>query len=74
MLPNNLTAGSSDTTKTPLRARAVVSFGQKFFNQVTVWCLCAGGGVSGTLLILAVLTVLVIGQPHPGPNPSPQPF
>jgi len=54
------------------RARAVISFGRKFLNQVTVWGLCAGSGVGGALLIVAVLTILAIGQPHP--NPSPQPF
>jgi uncharacterized protein (UPF0261 family) len=74
MLPNGVVTESSDTTKTPLRARAVASFGRKFLNRVTVWGLCASGGVSGALLILAVLTILAIGQPHPGPNPSPQPF
>jgi hypothetical protein len=72
MSPNNLVAGPPDTTKTP--RGTVVSFGQKFLHQVTWLGLCAGGGVSGTLLILAVLTILSIGQPHPTPTPSPLPF
>lgn len=54
---------------------AVVPFGRMLLSEVIWLGCCAGsGGVGGTLLTLAVLTVLTAGNPSPTPIPIPLPF
>ncbi len=52
---------------------AVISFVRTFLNEVICLGFCAGRGVSGTLLTLAVLTILFAGD-HSLAPPPPVPF
>ncbi|MBV8542247.1 MAG: hypothetical protein JO268_17220 [Pseudonocardiales bacterium] len=74
MSSNNQTTEFNLTTELREKVRAsihtVVSSGRTFLGEVTGW----GGGVSGALLTLAVLTILILIGGDPTPTPTPLPF
>lgn len=53
-----------------------ISFVRTFLSKAIGWGFRTGngGGLSGTLLTLAVLTILYFGDPNPTPTPIPIPF
>lgn len=74
MLSNDLAAELLDKIAPLIHAAA--SFRRIFLNGVIRLGVYAGsgGGVSGALLALAVLTILTAEQPTPTPTPTPLPF
>jgi hypothetical protein len=80
MPSSNLTAELVETNRPPMTPgvsiHAITSFGRRFFNEVIRLGVCAGsgGGLSGVLLVLAVLIMLFDGDPSPTPTPVPLPF
>jgi hypothetical protein len=54
----------------------IASLGQTFRREVIKWSVYAGsgGGLSVTLVTLAVLTILCHGDSSPTPTPTPIPF